>query len=244
MAGAEASSSSGGGAAGGAVLQARVRRLCEVAERLDRARSGGRFVRALIFILLVVVVLSAGLRIYGMYQEVDRNLHKYQVAVMREMAVLVPKVGESLRQVAMRVAPDFRQAIENDLRAHKDEILKTLEKERDLFFANAAENLKKGLKTSLEQTVKRQEARLGKTFPKLQDAQTRAVVLDNITFALAESSGRFVERHFKTSLGLVAEIHEETILLLPDKESQARMRASTEQLFRRIEKAVMPPKGT
>ena len=240
----DASSGGAGSASGGAVgLESRVRRLVELADQSDKARAGGRLARILIFLLLIVVIFSVGLRIYGIYGDVQRKLPKYQAAFMEEMAVLGPKVAKDLYQVAVNVAPDFRKAIESDIRQNKDGILKVLTEQRVLLFQNATKNFQTGMEKNLRQIVARQENQLQASFPKLKDPKAMDVAVDTLTAALAEATGKLVDKRFNQTLGLLGEINEETILLLPDKESQEKMRAATEQLFRKVVEAaaIMAP---
>jgi len=221
-----------GGAPGGATdLPAVAATVKDLAGRIRRARVGGQRIRILVALLLVVVVISVGLRIYGIYADVGSNLDKYQVAFMQQMAVLMPAVAGDLNRVAISVAPDFRKALEQDLQENRKDILATLEKERDLFLEGVKEKTRAEMEKRLREAVARQEERLAEAFPKLKDVKAREAVVDSLNYALAEATGNLLEPRLEESLALMGEIHEETILFLPDEKARQRMRAATGRLF-------------
>lgn len=221
-----------GGAPGGATdLPAVAATLKDLAGRIRRARIGGKRIRILVALLLVVVVISVGLRIYGIYADVGSNLDKYQVALMQQMVVLMPAVAGDLNRVAISVAPDFRKALEEDLQENRKDILAKLEKERDLFLEGVKEKTRAEMEKRLKEAVARQEERLAEAFPKLKDVKAREAVVDSLNYALAEATGNLLEPRLEESLALMGEIHEETILFLPDEKARQRVRAATGRLF-------------
>ena len=221
-----------GGAPGGATdLPAVAATLKDLAGRIRRARVGGKRIGILVALLLVVVVISVGLRIYGIYADVGSNLDKYQVALMQQMVVLMPAVAGDLNRVAISVAPDFRKALEEDLQENRKDILAKLEKERDLFLEGVKEKTRAEMEKRLKEAVARQEERLAEAFPKLKDVKAREAVVDSLNYALAEATGNLLEPRLEESLALMGEIHEETILFLPDEKARQRVRAATGRLF-------------
>ena len=227
-----ANDEAGGGAPGGASdLPSVAATLKDLAERIRRARIAGKRMRIMVALLLVMVVISVGLRIYGIYADVGSNLDKYQVAFMQQMAVLMPAVAGDLSRVATSVAPDFRKALDKDLQDNRKDILAELEEQRDLFLEGMKGKTPPEVQKRLKEAVARQEERLTAAFPKLQDIKAREAVIDSLNYALAEATGNLLEPRLEESLALMGEIHEETILFLPDEKARQRMRAATGRLF-------------
>ncbi len=225
----------GGGAPGSASdLSSVAATLKDLADRIRRARIAGRRMRIMVGLLLVIVLISAGLRIYGIYRSVNDNLDQYGAAFMQQMAVLMPAVASDLSRVATSVTPDFREALAKDLQENRDDILAQLEREQASFVEGVMEKTSGEVEKQLEKAVARQEEKLVLAFPKLKDTKAREAVIDSLNYALGEATGNLLEPRLDDSLALMGEIHEETILFLPDEKARQRMRAATGRLFEKL----------
>ena len=209
----------------------------DLAKQIAGAGAAGRFVRLLVVLLLLLVVLGVGARIYGFYANMRQNWSAYETELLSglETDVLPAAIGD-LRRVCVAVKPDFDQAVRKDWRVNQEDIMKKLQKETTAFRQNAPKNLKAAMKGELDDLVKRYEAQLAEAFPQLKDEEAKDRVVDSLGEAVAVATEKMVRKHMGATVDLMHRIHYETVMFLPDEKSRERMLKATSDLFKPIEK--------
>ena len=211
----------------------RIDKMKEAVADLAKARSAGRLVRFLVVLLVLLVILGAGLRAYGMYARVANNWPAYEREIVKGLRTeVLPEAHRELRGVAEALAPVYRKAVQEDWAKNRAKILDELEKQAALFRKNAARNLEKDFHAALQKLVKGYEAKLTKAFPKLEDADVRARVLQSLTDALIHSSAQVAQKSMTDTLALIAEIHHESMLFIRDPNLRRRFNEATRDLFK------------
>jgi len=223
----------------GGGMQARLRKLDELADKIDKARSASRTIRLLVILLLLLVVGGVGLRVYSFYGNIQNNAPKYQSAFAVEMGKFATKAVRHLQDVAQSSVPHFTDALHKDWQKNGDEVLKTVDKHGQLLVENASKNLKVSMSKELADLVKHYDAQLAEAFPELKDPKSRDRVIDSIRHAITIATVNLVEKNMTETIALMGEIHDETVKFLPEKKDQDRMIKTTGQLFRAIEVGVL-----
>ena len=218
------------GGAGG--VNGRIVEMKEVVADIQKARSAGRLVRFLVLLLILLVILGAGLRAYGMYARVANNWQQYETAVIKNMRTQVlPEARDEMIAVSRAVAPVYVKAMRADWNKNRSVILKDLEKQSRLLRKNAARNLEADFQKALEGLVKRYETQMADAFPKLKDERLRDRVMDRLRDALVHSTAELVQKNMMETLALIGEIHQESIRFIPNPDLRRRMMEATEVMF-------------
>jgi len=225
----------------GADVVERLKALEQLARQIDLTRAAGRKLRLLVLLLMALVVLGVGARIYGTYNRIHGNAPAFQAAFAEEMGRLAPKAAFSLRNAIVEVAPDFQKAVQNDWQKNGPKIVAELDNHLNAFSTNCAANIKKGLETEAAGIVADANKQFAAAFPQLKDEAVQSKVFESIRNAMTVATIAIVEKGMNDTLDLVISIHEETLQFLPDKASQNRMKNVTGKLLDTLAKSLSKP---
>jgi len=224
--------------------ESQLKRLNDLVDRIGQTKAGGRIIRLLIFLLLAVVVLGVGVRVYASYRFIQNNAPMYQAAFTEEMGRFLPGAAEDLQSMLRRVAPKFQDALHDDWQRHGESVLKKFEQEGEVFVNSAEKALRARLEKDLNDLIKKYDAQFEEAFPQLKEPKSRDRVLDSLRHAVTISTVNLVEKHMVSTLGLMGQILDETVKFLPDKGSQDKLLDALSRLFDPVEKSLRKRTGS